>query len=152
MGWELCDLGGETITILGCQIVGKQRPRATYHGNVIRLYTPGKTRDFEQMVRDEWLREIGDEYADFDGPVDVMVTYARELAKSNPKYWVGRADLGKPDIDNVLKAVLDALNGVAYKDDSQVVKATCEALGRGVHGRGGIVVTVGYYEETYENE
>lgn len=27
----------------------------------------------------------------------------------------------KPDVDNVLKAVLDALNGVAYKDDSRVV-------------------------------
>ena len=27
----------------------------------------------------------------------------------------------KPDIDNVIKAVLDGLNGVAYADDSQVV-------------------------------
>ena len=28
----------------------------------------------------------------------------------------------KPDIDNIIKAVLDALNGVAYKDDTQVVQ------------------------------
>jgi Holliday junction resolvase RusA-like endonuclease len=30
----------------------------------------------------------------------------------------------KPDIDNVLKIVLDALNGVAYKDDSRVVSVS----------------------------
>jgi Holliday junction resolvase RusA-like endonuclease len=30
----------------------------------------------------------------------------------------------KPDIDNVLKIVLDALNGVAYKDDSKVVSVS----------------------------
>lgn len=31
----------------------------------------------------------------------------------------------KPDIDNVLKVVLDALNGVAYEDDKQVVEVRC---------------------------
>nr|DAH87168.1 MAG TPA: Endodeoxyribonuclease RusA [Caudoviricetes sp.] len=31
----------------------------------------------------------------------------------------------KPDVDNILKAVLDALNGVAYKDDKQVIEVTC---------------------------
>ena len=30
-----------------------------------------------------------------------------------------------PDIDNVLKAVMDALNGVAYEDDKQVVEVIC---------------------------
>lgn len=36
----------------------------------------------------------------------------------------------KPDVDNILKAVLDALNGVAYKDDKQVIEVTC---GNGIH-------------------
>ena len=30
-----------------------------------------------------------------------------------------------PDVDNILKIVLDGLNGVAYADDSQVVEAAC---------------------------
>lgn len=29
----------------------------------------------------------------------------------------------RPDLDNVLKAVSDALNKIAYKDDSQIVGA-----------------------------
>ena len=32
----------------------------------------------------------------------------------------------KPDTDNLIKAVLDALNGIAYKDDSQIYKITAE--------------------------
>ena len=37
-------------------------------------------------------------------------------------------DTMKPDIDNLLKFVLDALTGVVYKDDDQVVKVTVEKL------------------------
>lgn len=32
----------------------------------------------------------------------------------------------KPDIDNITKCVLDALNGIAYHDDSQIVRLTVE--------------------------
>ena len=32
----------------------------------------------------------------------------------------------KPDIDNIIKAVLDALNGIAYKDDTQVVQVMAQ--------------------------
>lgn len=39
-----------------------------------------------------------------------------KVKDSSPKYPIGR-----PDIDNYIKFVLDALNGVFYKDDSQVV-------------------------------
>jgi Holliday junction resolvase RusA-like endonuclease len=32
----------------------------------------------------------------------------------------------KPDTDNIAKSILDSLNGIAYKDDKQVVKLTVE--------------------------
>lgn len=66
-----------------------------------------------------------------------------------PKSWtrVKKADAaagklapGKPDIDNILKVVLDGLNGIAYEDDKQVVLVQCRktystdlAPGIGVH-------------------
>ena len=41
----------------------------------------------------------------------------------------------KPDGDNIIKAILDALNGVAYRDDSQICRIyfdsqCCAAGGR----------------------
>jgi len=32
----------------------------------------------------------------------------------------------KPDTDNIAKSILDSLNGIAYKDDKQVVMLTVE--------------------------
>ena len=42
----------------------------------------------------------------------------------------GVADFGQIDIDNVAKIVLDALNGVAWEDDAQVVSLTVSKLKR----------------------
>lgn len=61
----------------------------------------------------------------------MRISTTRPLAKSNPKYWEGRADLGKPDWDNLGKLACDALNGIAFKDDSQVdMGAVTNARGR----------------------
>ena len=56
----------------------------------------------------------------FPDAVTVAIETFRPLAKSNPKYWVGRADLGKPDWDNFGK-VVDAGNLVIWVDDGQIV-------------------------------
>ena len=34
----------------------------------------------------------------------------------------------KPDVDNIIKIILDSLNGLAYKDDVQIVACTCQKL------------------------
>lgn len=56
-----------------------------------------------------------------DRPVRVTVDVMRALPASRPKRVESEPDDVKPDLDNVVKAVLDALNGVAYDDDAQVV-------------------------------
>lgn len=40
----------------------------------------------------------------------------------------GKLPPGKPDIDNILKVVLDGLNGIAYEDDKQVVLTQCKKV------------------------
>lgn len=55
-------------------------------------------------------------------PVAVDVYVQRPLPMSRPKRCDGEHDTYKPDADNVAKLVLDALSGVAYEDDAQVVR------------------------------
>ena len=55
-------------------------------------------------------------------PVAVDVYIQRPLPMSRPKRCDGEDDTYKPDADNVAKLVLDALSGVAYEDDAQVVR------------------------------
>lgn len=54
-------------------------------------------------------------------PVGVVITTYRALPKSRPKRVEFEEDTYKPDADNIAKLVLDALNGIAFADDSQVV-------------------------------
>lgn len=54
-------------------------------------------------------------------PVGVVIQTFRTLSKSRPKRVSSEPDVYKPDADNVAKLVLDALNGVAWVDDSQVM-------------------------------
>ena len=55
-------------------------------------------------------------------PVIVSVDCYRPMPKSRPKRMPLEPDTYKPDIDNITKLVLDALNGSAYADDAQVVE------------------------------
>lgn len=150
MSWRTIFAGEARAEAVLPEIVGKQRPRATVRGGCARIYTPHKTRVFEEMVRKAWREQVGDGWAEFDGSVSVSVSVSRELAKSNPKYWAGRQDVWKPDADNVLKAVLDALNGLAYADDARITSMTAEKMPRTPHGSGNrISVRCIYHTEEF---
>lgn len=128
------------------RVVGKGRPRVD--GRSGRMYTPAATSSAERELRDAWVAVNGMAMAGWEGPVAVRVAYVRPLAKSNPKRWLGRADTSRPDLDNVAKLALDALNGVAFADDRQVVRLEAEKLPRIPYGCGPrIDVEVAYYEE-----
>ena len=145
MSWELEKTGEATIFLHLEKIVGKQRPRMTKGGHV---YTPKETEEAEQLIRGEWLKQHGDKYAAHEGPIYLDVTTRRELAKSNPK-----RNAGMSDFDNVLKLVCDALNGIAYQDDKQIVYSSMLKLPRLPHGEGNrMMVTVQYYEDRWEDD
>ena len=153
MSWQRCMVAMECVVLEVSEVVGKQRPRATARGGHARVYTPRKTRVFEERIRKAWSEQVGDRWAAFAGPVEVMVFVTRELAKSNPKWWAGREDLRKPDLDNVLKAVLDALNGLAYADDRTITCETARKMTRTPHGSGNqVVIQCIYYSEEYQKE
>lgn len=57
-----------------------------------------------------------------------MVREKRRKVRRMEEALAGKLPPGKPDIDNILKVVLDGLNGIAYKDDKQVVLTQCKKV------------------------
>lgn len=98
---------------------GKGRPRVTRNGT----FTPKKTRDYEKKVRDCYIAQGGQMFPD-DTPLFASITaifpIPSGLSKKRRALFNGKRHCKKPDADNVAKAILDALNGVAYRDDSAV--------------------------------
>lgn len=100
---------------------GKGRPKFTKNGHA---YTPAATREYEEYIRNCYFEQDGTFH---EGYVFAVISAFYPLPSKAKK--AERADMlahrirpsGKPDIDNVVKAVLDALNGAAYSDDSNVV-------------------------------
>ena len=103
---------------------GKARPRVTSHGT----YTPKKTKDYERFVAKEYLMQCAGSYFGYL-PVSVTITayypIPKSASKKNRQLMLERKirPTKKPDWDNIGKIVADSLNGVAYRDDSQVVDA-----------------------------
>lgn len=113
-----------SFTIPG-EPVAKGRPRITRHGT----YTPEKTTNFETLVKWEYHNQCGNfKFADSVQLALDVVAY-RSIPKSASKKKRALMEAGvvlpitKPDWDNVGKIVSDALNKIAYHDDSQVVDA-----------------------------
>ena len=103
--------------------VGKGRPRVTRHGT----YTPQNTVRYMNDVRNAY----GDRYYFGSEAVFMEVVAYFPIPKRTTKKAIQAiADMDylythKPDGDNVLKAIKDALNGVAYADDACVVYESC---------------------------
>lgn len=94
-------------------------------------YTPDKTRNNEAFIKDRFLSAFPD-YKPFDGMVklEVMAYFAIPKSTSRAKreaMLTGQIQpMKKPDAKNILASVEDALNEIAYKDDSQIVDTRCE--------------------------
>lgn len=96
--------------------VGKGRPRFCANR---RVYTPQKTVVFEKTIAD--AARIAYRRPPLIYPIELEIVLTYTIPKSWSKKKKDTAVFPrKPDIDNVAKAVMDALEGVIYVDDSQV--------------------------------
>lgn len=116
-----------TFTIPG-QPKGKGRARFTRTGHA---YTPGPTRAYEALARLAAAQEMRG-CAPHSCPVQVDIQAQLQIPASWPKAKreaALRGDIkptGRPDVDNYVKAILDAANSVVWVDDSQVVRIVAE--------------------------
>ncbi|MNP23881.1 Endodeoxyribonuclease RusA [compost metagenome] len=112
------------FTVYG-EPVAQGRPKFSTAGGFPKAYDPKKSRDYKDYVR---LAAV--EYAPkapLEGPLGMVLTVYRSTPKSFSKRKSAMAEEGKitpttkPDVDNYLKGVKDALKGIIWCDDSQVV-------------------------------
>jgi len=120
---------------------GKGRPKFSRRGNFVHTYTPEKTANYEDLVIISYNQaKTVEDLKLFDKPlkVDIKAFYPTTTNPITKKKFNKKESalalsndikaVIKPDVDNVIKIILDALNGVAYKDDNQIVKLTAEKI------------------------
>jgi len=106
--------------------VGKGRPKFARRGNFVSTYTPTKTRDYEDLIKDAARKAMGSNEL-LETPVTVAIYITVPIPSSYSKKRTEACLSGferpikKPDIDNVAKCFLDAMNEIVYKDDTQVL-------------------------------
>lgn len=100
---------------------GKGRPRLSYG----RIKTPEQTVMYENYIKLLYKSSVK-KY--FEGPIKMTIIAYYSIAKSDSKKRKEQKLKGeirpyniKPDIDNVVKVICDALNEIAYHDDTQIV-------------------------------
>ena len=104
---------------------GKGRPRFAKKGNFVSTYTPKETLSYENLIKVEYREQGGEFYEEKELTCEIYAYF--KIPKSTSKIKTKLMEekeirpTKKPDVDNIAKIVLDALNGIAYKDDTQVV-------------------------------
>ena len=117
----------EVIFEVPGQPKGKERPRWTMVSNTSIVYTPRNTRDYEETIRTYYKINNFKSFKKEEALEVSAIAYYQtpKNTKKSHKLLMLKGKMlptKKPDIDNIMKVVLDALNGVAYYDDSQVCK------------------------------
>lgn len=112
-------------------IVGKARPRMNTRTG--KAYTPTKTKQYEYFLRQWFIREYPN-FKTIESRVKVKIIAYFDIPKSTSKKKEAEMLEGvvsptkKPDIDNIIKIILDAMNKFAFKDDTQVCELSIKKV------------------------
>lgn len=120
------------ITIPG-EPQSKGRPRFYNNGRFVKAYTPDETVKYENLVKLAWMQRADEPFSDpirkLEGAIKAEIRAFFPIPKSASKKKHQQMVDGKirpitvkKDADNICKAILDALNGIAYDDDRQIVE------------------------------
>lgn len=117
----------------------KQRPRVVTRGGFARAYTPKQTVDYEKLVKDSYKQVNGNCILDKPLEAKIIGVFPVPISESKKRKTLmldGKIQhTKKPDCDNMGKIILDALNKVAYNDDSQI----CDLYVKKIYGENPMV-------------
>ena len=112
---------------------GKQRPRICRVNGRSMAYTPKETIEYERLVRASYTA-VSKVKFERNLPIEISIL----ALYSVPKYVSRKTKelmlngrlfpTKKPDADNIIKVILDALNGLAYQDDAQIYRVYFEKM------------------------
>ena len=108
------------ITVYGIP-KAQPRPKAFRTKTHVSVYNPKTADDWKDAVKAAVIQqEPGIVGTKKEGPVELSIRFNMPRSKSmNQKGW--KQDTRKPDVDNLIKAVMDSLTNIeVWKDDSQV--------------------------------
>ena len=100
----------------------KERPRLGKYGT----YTPYKTKNYENWIKTIFIQNYP-LMKPLESPLRVSIILNVDIPTSASKKKQDEMRRGillstkKPDVDNVAKSILDALNKIAYRDDKQII-------------------------------
>ncbi len=108
---------------------GKARARTVYNPHLKHSvsYTPENDLLYENLIKAMYMQAAGGIRFEKGTPVTLRIVARFEPPKSASKKRQQQMLAGeipplkKPDIDNIVKVVADALNSVAYHDDKQIL-------------------------------
>ena len=111
------------------KIIGKGRPRLNSYTGVV--YTPTRTKDYESLVEQYFLLKYP-RFKALEGRIKVSIIAYFSIPKTTKKADINEmlenniSPTKKPDIDNIVKSILDSMNKFAFKDDNQITKLEVE--------------------------
>ena len=121
---------GFEFEVIG-DIKGKARPRVNTY--TCKAYTPENTKDYEMLIK-QYFKLKYPRYVPLENRVSVKIVAQFKVPKTATKKDRALIEEGKlsptkkPDIDNIVKIILDALNKMAFKDDNQITKIEVEKI------------------------
>lgn len=104
----------------------RQEEMATLREEIVRRLPPGHVRAYDPATSRDWKRTIQAQVLParpnglLAGPLPLTLAFELPRPKSLPKKV--RHHTKRPDVDNLVKAVKDALRGIVYADDAQIVR------------------------------
>jgi len=110
-------------------IIGKERPRVNSYTGMI--YTPNRTKDYEMLIK-QYFKIKYPNHRELEGRLSVEIIAYMRIPKNTSKKKAEEMLNGnvsqtrKPDIDNIAKSALDAMNKFVFKDDNQISKMKIE--------------------------
>lgn len=113
------------------KITGKGRPRV----NTITCtaYTPTRTKEYEDLIKQYFIMKYRG-IKPLEGRISVTIKayfgIPKNASKKQREEMLNNniSPVKKPDIDNIAKIILDALNKLAFNDDNQIIKLSIEKV------------------------